>query len=60
MVAPVILAAIPSLIETIGGLLSRWIPDPEQRQKAVMEIVGVLQTSDQAQAEINKDQKLLS
>ena len=54
MVAPVILAAIPSLIETIGGLLSRWIPDPEQRQRAVMEIVETLQTSDAAQVEINK------
>lgn len=54
MVAPAIVAAIPSIIETLGGLLSRWIPDPEQRQRAVMEIVGVLQASDQAQAEINK------
>ena len=54
MVAPVIAAAVPAVIDIIGGVLKRWIPDPEQHAQAVQEVLAVLQTSDQAQVEVNK------
>jgi len=58
MVAPALVAigkaVAPGIISAIGEIIDRFVPDPEQKQKALMEIVGVLQTSDQAQADINK------
>ena len=54
MVAPVIAAAVPAVIEVVSDLLRRWIPDPEQRAEAVQAVLSVMQTSDAAQVEINK------
>jgi hypothetical protein len=54
MVAPVIAAAVPVIIDTISDLLRRWIPDPEQRAEAVQAVLSVMQQSDAAQVEIAK------
>jgi hypothetical protein len=54
MVAPVIAAAVPVIIDTISDLLRRWIPDPEQRAEAVQAVLSVMQQSDAAQVEVNK------
>jgi hypothetical protein len=54
MVAPVLAAAIPAVVETVSELLRRWIPDPEQHAEAVQAVLSVMQQSDAAQVEVNK------
>lgn len=47
-------SAASTIVDTISEILRRFIPDPEQAAKALQEILGILQTSDQGQVEINK------
>jgi len=46
-----LLPVIGPLLDTI---LKRVLPDPEARQKAIIELYAALQTSDLAQIEVNK------
>lgn len=65
MVAPVIAAILPSLIDWIGKAVSKAIPDPEKAAEVMLEVRKMEQTGElaylasetsiaEAQAEINK------
>jgi len=44
----------PATLTAVGGLLERFIPDPEAREKAKLELLELNQRGELAQIEVNK------